>query len=307
MTAAVPGGCRYCVIEQRDHARRWSSSRGDDGEQVGWHQWTQPTDEQVKERMLARHTAEGGHAGEERPGVEITPEIASQVLHHFGRGGFPAPGFTATLILAIAQADVVNRARLAEGFPGYVAAVNLAQLTDTGTATLIAIARGGGVMALGANEARPGGEITPATVSAGISLFADGSTLHLWEVEHPYFCSDSNFRVPLAEMNGNHIRHSSWANFMDAWGDTDPDLNLVFRWDWHSWRRPPDPALPDDRPDELSLFFMLQRKGDFWAHTIAVTDEDEPAVRAWLTERAKVIAALWAPLALTVPAIEETR
>jgi hypothetical protein len=31
---------------------------------------------------------------------------------------------------------------------------------------------------------------------------------------------------------------------------------------------------------------------------VAVTDEDEPAVRAWLAERAKTIAAIWEPLSL---------
>lgn len=71
----------------------------------------------------------------------ITPEIAGHVLHHFGAdGGWPASGFKTQLMVAIATADVVNRELLARGFPGYVAAFNLAQMTEHGTATLQGIA-----------------------------------------------------------------------------------------------------------------------------------------------------------------------
>ncbi|MGP3914378.1 hypothetical protein [Nonomuraea sp. 10N515B] len=74
--------------------------------------------------------------------VEIPLEVAAHVLFHFGRGGWPPSGFKATLMLAIAQADVVGRGRLALGFPEYVAAFNMAQLTDDGTAKLQAIVGG---------------------------------------------------------------------------------------------------------------------------------------------------------------------
>lgn len=121
---------------------------------------------------------------------------------------------------------------------------------------------------------------------------------HLWEVDHPYYCSESNFRVRGTDNNANHVQHESWAEFMDGWGGSDPDMNLLFRWDWHSWSRHPDPHLRSDSPDELLLFFMLQRKGDFWVCSVAITDEDEPAVRAWLADRAKTIAAIWAPIDL---------
>jgi hypothetical protein len=42
-----PGACRWCRTEKYDHCQRWMP-------EVGWHQWTAPTDEQRKERMLAR-------------------------------------------------------------------------------------------------------------------------------------------------------------------------------------------------------------------------------------------------------------
>lgn len=47
-----PSACRWCPHEKRDHMQRWTKT-------VGWHQWTQPTQDQIKARMLARRTAGG--------------------------------------------------------------------------------------------------------------------------------------------------------------------------------------------------------------------------------------------------------
>jgi hypothetical protein len=45
--SAAPNGCRWCGIEQREHFSRWKP-------EPGWHTWEQPTQEQIKARMLAR-------------------------------------------------------------------------------------------------------------------------------------------------------------------------------------------------------------------------------------------------------------
>jgi hypothetical protein len=42
-----PSGCAWCGLEQRLHFRRWHHT-------VGWHAWVQPTQQQIKTRMLAR-------------------------------------------------------------------------------------------------------------------------------------------------------------------------------------------------------------------------------------------------------------
>lgn len=42
-----PSGCRWCEISQRQHARRYV-------EGVGSHNWTPPTDQQIKDRMWIR-------------------------------------------------------------------------------------------------------------------------------------------------------------------------------------------------------------------------------------------------------------
>jgi len=44
-------GCRHCGIPYHPmHAQQWTKS-------VGWHGWTQPTQEQIKTRMPARRAA----------------------------------------------------------------------------------------------------------------------------------------------------------------------------------------------------------------------------------------------------------
>ena len=52
-----PMGCRWCGIDQRGHARQHAAS-------VGWHNWEQPTQEQIKERMRARRTRNQATSGQ---------------------------------------------------------------------------------------------------------------------------------------------------------------------------------------------------------------------------------------------------
>jgi hypothetical protein len=46
----TPSGCRHCGVEQRDHFQRWTP-------EAGWHGYTPPTQQQIKDRMNARRTA----------------------------------------------------------------------------------------------------------------------------------------------------------------------------------------------------------------------------------------------------------
>lgn len=73
--------------------------------------------------------------------VEITADVASHVLWHFGELGKQPGSFVRDLIMLVARADPPNRARLGLGHPAYVLAVSLAQAPD-GVATLQAIAAG---------------------------------------------------------------------------------------------------------------------------------------------------------------------
>jgi hypothetical protein len=118
---------------------------------------------------------------------------------------------------------------------------------------------------------------------------------HLWEIDHPYYCAEGNYYK-----NGMHDVYDSWASFYEDWGDNDPDLNLVFRWDWKTHRIPGAPLVPGvDGYDRLLVFWVLQRKALLRSTECVVTDADEPAVLAWLQDRARTITAIWQPVTLT--------
>ncbi|MDT0306155.1 hypothetical protein RM780_04155 [Streptomyces sp. DSM 44917] len=115
-------------------------------------------------------------------------------------------------------------------------------------------------------------------------------TPRLWETDHPYYCTEGNYYA--RPVDGLHTLYDSWAAFHAEWGDLDPDLNLVFRWDWHR----PDPDGDEVPPDTLKVFWVLQRKAILRSTECVVTEADEPAVRAWLAERARTVRAIWEPL-----------
>ena len=119
---------------------------------------------------------------------------------------------------------------------------------------------------------------------------------HLWEFDHPYHCGEATWHRN-SDGTTNHENWTSWEDFTDntIFTSGDRDLNLLVRWDWQSWRRHTDPSLRGDEPDQLMLFFVMQRKGFLCSHYINVTDDDEPAVRTWLAECARTTSALWAP------------
>lgn len=119
---------------------------------------------------------------------------------------------------------------------------------------------------------------------------------HLWQIDHPYYCNEGNYLASGSMLGEVHSRYESWEDFFEDWGQNDPDLNLVFRWDW----KRADPADYTEgeevpRSDSLFVYWVLQRKAFNRSTECVVTEADEPAVRAWLAERAKTIAAIWEP------------
>jgi hypothetical protein len=116
------------------------------------------------------------------------------------------------------------------------------------------------------------------------------SDAHLWEPSHPYYCAEGNFYK-----TGCHNLCESWQEFYELVRDWDPDLNLLFRWDWHQ------PGYDDwEGSPLLETFWVGQRKALQYSYECPVTPEDEPEVRAWLEEHAKTIAAIWAPIILGI-------
>lgn len=119
---------------------------------------------------------------------------------------------------------------------------------------------------------------------------------HLWDADHPYYCAEGNFYKA-----GQHSHDGTWAEFYDQVRDWDPDMNLLFRWDWFPTPKDVeelDLSEESARNTTLQTFWVGQRKASLWSMECTVTEADEPAVRAWLEERAKTITAIWAPITL---------
>lgn len=123
---------------------------------------------------------------------------------------------------------------------------------------------------------------------------------HLWEVNHPYHCTTSNYYTSEDLTN----RHRTWAEFLAEFGDNDLDYNLVFRWDWQEGA---DHDLPEYNGDdnyrhaELRINVFYQRKGYHSTQIIEVCRADEPAVIEFLRKRLAYLQELWEPLAIVAP------
>ena len=123
----------------------------------------------------------------------------------------------------------------------------------------------------------------------------------LHDADHPYYCEEGNYRASSRLNPEVLVPYASWAAFRDEGGyhSSDPDLNLLFRWDWER-SDPVDYETEEQVPgDRLLLFFVLQRKADLRTVVIEnITEADEPEIRAWLAKRAETITAIWAPIDL---------
>ncbi len=134
---------------------------------------------------------------------------------------------------------------------------------------------------------------------------------HLWEQEHPYYCSESEYHTDgFGDHNFGRDDFESWADFYAAWGHSDPDMNLVFRWDWKTKEQREhdygyDEYTEEEKQEEgyekvdgdlLEVFFVLQRRGLFRPCHVKIAREDEPLVREWLIERSKTIGSFWEAL-----------
>jgi hypothetical protein len=127
---------------------------------------------------------------------------------------------------------------------------------------------------------------------AGVAVSGD-----LWDADHPYYATEGSYFA-----NGWHADFDSWADFIEAQGDNDLDMNLLYRWDWEV----PDPTLyveGEEIPSEeyVALFFIHQRKAATRSARVQVTRDDEPAIREYLTVRASHLRLVWEPLLEVTP------
>ncbi|MFF8422869.1 hypothetical protein [Streptomyces sp. NPDC015680] len=68
MTTRIPSpsSCRHCGLDEREHMQRWKTG-------AGWHTWTPPTQDQIKQRMRDRRAA--------RPPRHVTVQDRMRAVH----------------------------------------------------------------------------------------------------------------------------------------------------------------------------------------------------------------------------------
>lgn len=116
--------------------------------------------------------------------------------------------------------------------------------------------------------------------------------MHLWEINHSYYCSEGNYYN-----NSCHTEYKSFADFLADYGDADMDMNMVFRWDW----KESDPETGENnfngdinyRNGKLFLYVVGQRKALLTSKEIEVCRADEPAIIEYLKPRQEYMRALW--------------
>lgn len=121
-----------------------------------------------------------------------------------------------------------------------------------------------------------------------------GTGKHLWEINHPYYCNLGNY---YSNEPGDEFK--SFTDFLAEHGESDFDMNLVFRFDWKEGEDHDAGAYTGDdnyRNGRLEIFWMGQRKGLYRFSTVEVCRADEPAVLKFLKPRWEHMKQLWEPL-----------
>lgn len=120
------------------------------------------------------------------------------------------------------------------------------------------------------------GHIGVVTVTTPIPI--GGSIMaSLRGADHPYYATHGNYYS-----NECYAEYEGWDDFLESEGDSDPDLNLVYRWDWHG--------------NQLSIFYVGQRKALHRSALVSVDSTDEPRIREWLELRWETIVRNWWPI-----------
>lgn len=122
--------------------------------------------------------------------------------------------------------------------------------------------------------------------------------VRLFDCPHPYYCMNAN--AWFAETSDYHNRYENAADFLEKFGDSDADMNLVFRWDWgglgDSSAGDDENPLPESRATVFHVWWIVQRKGFMVSGEFPVTADDEPKLREWLAMRWNKLVELWGPV-----------
>lgn len=114
----------------------------------------------------------------------------------------------------------------------------------------------------------------------------------LWDMKRPYYWSNATWYKP-----DDHIGYASAKDFLEHFGDSDPDLNYVVRWDWGYFESNEDGVLETtNKAATFCVTVIQQRKGFMTTRSFPVTEDDEPMLREWLIKRWKTIQHNWNPI-----------
>lgn len=108
-------------------------------------------------------------------------------------------------------------------------------------------------------------------------------TLERLAVDHPYYCSDSNYYSSKPYMS-----YETMTEFLDDWEATDEDMNLCFRWGIRKL---------ENGIYSAEVFIIHQRKGIFRPIYVGSVSEDE-AIRfeVYAKKHYDVLQQMWSPL-----------
>ncbi|TAN48105.1 MAG: hypothetical protein EPN21_15670 [Methylococcaceae bacterium] len=113
----------------------------------------------------------------------------------------------------------------------------------------------------------------------------------LYDFDHPYYCMPANSWFTGSEEY--HHQYKSASAFIEKFGQSDTDLNLVFRWDWTN--------LDADKVGTFYVWWIVQRKGFMVSAEMPVTAADEPLLAEWLRGRWLKLCELWMPISEKMP------
>lgn len=115
----------------------------------------------------------------------------------------------------------------------------------------------------------------------------------LYDLDHPYYCESGSYWFGKEDY---HHNYSSAKEFLELFGSSDADLNLVFRWDWGGLGSPDVTELDENKTSKFRVWWIVQRKGFMVSAEFPVTKDDEPMLKEWLKKRWDKLVELWAPV-----------
>ncbi len=132
--------------------------------------------------------------------------------------------------------------------------------------------------------------------------------MNLWEHDHPYYCEENGYYYNSHQVSGwgAPLEFKTFTEFLEDFGEADPDMNFLFRWDWkrltpteheseYGEKIEDQSSNSQGNQSELKLFFMMQRKGCKKVITIThMEDSDNASVHEYLCKRWERMVAVWA-------------